>query len=301
MSSTASSESSSSTTGESTAGSTVGSTGTTDTSTGSGGDDDVATCPSPLPAEWIFCDDFESSLDFGDRYWESSNDASFHVIDTEAASGSRSVEVRWEQGQIDAGGLKVAFGRNPAFYGSGMHYRPNEDFDEIYWRMRVKHQPGWPDIGPDKLSRATMMVAKDWSQGMIAHLWSQGVVLIGDPASCITGGTVNCVGYNDFGQLDWLGWLVGVTEIFSSADSGQWRCVEGHVVLNTPGVSDGVFEFWIDGQAEAAATDLDWRGTYTDYGINAVFFENYWNAGATEELRRYFDDLAIATVPIGCD
>ncbi|HHK41020.1 MAG TPA: hypothetical protein ENJ50_01265, partial [Planctomycetaceae bacterium] len=208
-------------------------------------------------------------MDFGDRYWESSNDPSFHVIDTEAASGSRSVEVRWEQGQIGAGGLKVAFGRNPAFYGSGTHYRPNEDFDEIYWRMRVKHQPGWPDIGPDKLSRATMMVAKDWSQGMIAHLWSQGVVLIGDPASCVTGGMVNCVGYNDFEQLDWLGWLVGVTEIFSAVDSGQWRCVEGHVVLNTPGVSDGVFEFWIDGQAEAVATDLDWRGTYTDYGINA--------------------------------
>ena len=49
-----------------------------------------------------------------------------------------------------------------------------------------------------------------------------------------------------------------------------------------------------------AMTALDWRGSWTAYGINAVFFENYWNSGAPVEQRRYFDDIAIATERVGC-
>ena len=136
---------------------------------------------------------------------------------------------------------------------------------------------------------------------MIAHLWSKGDVLIGDPAGCVSGSSVRCSGYNDFSQLDWLGQMPGDTPIFSTEDSGRWRCVEGHVRLNTPGSSDGVFELWIDDALEARRTDLDWRGSYTSYGINAVFFENYWNEGSPVEQRRWFDDIAIATERIGCD
>ena len=96
-------------------------------------------------------------------------------------------------------------------------------------------------------------------------------------------------------------WLVGDTPIFSEASSGRWFCVEGHVRLNSVGQSNGLFEFWIDDALEARNDALNWRGSWDDYGINAVFFENYWNDGAPEELRRWFDDLAVATVRIGCD
>ena len=95
--------------------------------------------------------------------------------------------------------------------------------------------------------------------------------------------------------------MPGTTPIFSTADAGQWRCIEGHVRLNTPGANDGVFEFWIDESLEASRSDLGWRGTFTAQGLNAVFFENYWNEGSPVEQRRWFDDVVVATTPIGCD
>jgi hypothetical protein len=45
---------------------------------------------------------------------------------------------------------------------------------------------------------------------------------------------------------------------------------------------------------------LDFVGTYTDYAINAVFFENYWNDGSIKEQERYFDNIVVSTKPIGC-
>jgi hypothetical protein len=107
------------------------------------------------------------------------------------------------------------------------------------------------------------------------------------------------VKYNDFDHLHWLGLRNGVTPIFSTAESGRWVCVESHVELNTPGASDGVFELWVDGVSEAARNDLDWHGTWNEYGINAVFLENYWNTGSIKRQVRWFDDFIISTAPIG--
>ena len=44
--------------------------------------------------------------------------------------------------------------------------------------------------------------------------------------------------------------------------------------LNTPGVSDGVFEFWVDDELQNSSHDLDWRGTWTEYGLNLVTVQN---------------------------
>jgi hypothetical protein len=61
-----------------------------------------------------------------------------------------------------------------------------------------------------------------------------------------------------------------------------------------------VQEFWIDDQLEARGEDLDFVGSYTDYAINAVFFENYWNDGSSQDQFRYFDDIVVSTSRIGC-
>jgi hypothetical protein len=34
--------------------------------------------------------------------------------------------------------------------------------------------------------------------------------------------------------------------------------------------------------------------------INAVLFENYWNAGSPVTQERYFDNIVISTSRIGC-
>lgn len=288
-------------TGGTSAGGTGGTgTGTGGTGTGAGGTGTGGSvgqlCPDPLPASWIFCDDFESSDPVADRYFEfGDDDGDFQRVDTESNSGSHSMEVFFQQGEVEAGGMKVTFGRNPI----GSQHQSDQDFDDIYWRMYLKNQDGWTG-SPAKLSRATAFAASDWSQAMIAHLWSSGNVLIGDPAGCVQGSTVQCSGYNDFNNLDWLGQMHGTTEIFATAESGVWRCIEGHARLNDPGSSNGVFEFWIDNHLENSRSDMNWRGSWTEYGINAVFYENYWNSGSTQDQRRWFDDIAIATERIGC-
>jgi len=263
---------------------------------GEDGGGEAGTCPEPLPESWIFCDDFEEGS-VAERYFEfGDNDGDFRRVDTEANSGDYCMEVHWQEGEVGAGGFKVTFGRNPI----GTQYRTDEDFNEIYWRMYVKHQPDWQG-SPGKLSRATSFWRSDWSQAMIAHLWSSGDVLLGDPVRCVSGGTPVCEGYNDFSNMSWLGQMPGETPIFSTSDAGRWRCIEGHVILNTPGESDGVFEFWIDGNLENRRDDFNWRGSWSEYGINAVFFENYWNDGSVADQRRWFDDVVIATERIGCD
>ena len=61
-----------------------------------------------------------------------------------------------------------------------------------------------------------------------------------------------------------------------------------------------MLEYWVNGALDAARTGLNFSGSYTGYGINAVFFENYWNATAPQPQERYWDNLVVATQRIGC-
>ena len=252
---------------------------------------------------WIFCDDFDSGdpLVATGRYFEhTDNEGDFVPVAGVGLDGSVGMRGLWQTDEVDAGSLKVAFGRNPNGYmDNGI--RPTEDFREIYYRMYLRMQPGW--VGsPAKLSRATVFYsASEWSQAMIAHIWSDDAEhLIIDPVSCVSGGTPVCTGYNDFDNMSWLGIGTGTTPLFATSNSGTWYCIEAHVRLNDPGSANGIQEFWIDGNLEVRSDTLDFVGTYQDYAINAVFFENYWNDGSPQEQERYFDNIVISTEPIGC-
>jgi hypothetical protein len=144
---------------------------------------------------------------------------------------------------------------------------------------------------------------------MIAHLWSGGpgdAYLLIDPASGISSdGTLKSTRYNDFSNLRWLGNKKGKLPLFSDDLVGRWFCIEAHVKLNTPGKSDGVFEYWIDDELQVRSDQLNWHGDWNsdpnNTMINAVFFENYWNAGSPRTQERYFDNMVISTRRIGCE
>ena len=256
--------------------------------------------------EWIFCDDFEDTgaLVRTGRYFEyDNNGGDFAPTSGVGLAASRGMRTVWQQAEVGAGSLKLAFGRNPNGYMNKQNIRPTEDFREIWYRMYVKMQDGWQGVDPAKLSRATVFTSSaDWRQAMIAHLWSDGAArLLIDPASCVDGsGNVVCTTYNDFAHLHWLGNRSGVTPIFDTAHDNTWYCVEAHVKLNDPGQANGVQEFWIDGGLEARRENLNFIGTYSTYAINAVFFENYWNSGSVKLQERYFDNIVVSTQPIGC-
>ncbi len=263
-------------------------------------------CPRPLPAAWVFCADFEEEeADLAETFFEYQDaEGAFVPVDGDAASGVRSMEATYKEGVEDAGWLSVAFGRNPIVFGAAPQYAEGSDFQSIYWRVRVKMEAGWPDIGPHHLSRVSAFAAEDWLQAMAARLHSagEGVTLVADPTSCVSDDQVACSAYEDVDVEQSLGALAGAFPLFSQKQSGEWHCVEAHVQLNTPNAPpDGQLEFWIDGELQNAAYELDWRGNWTGYGLNLVTIENRWPGGAPLELHRKIDDLVISTERIGCD
>lgn len=259
--------------------------------------------------EWIWCDDFENGTPMSRKYFEYGDDeGDFVVKENVGVGGSKGMRVVFQASEVRAGGFKKSFGRTPSAYIGKNSERSEEDFDEIYWRMWLRRAPDWVGGGGAKLSRATVMASEGWAQGMIAHLWSGGAnddYLLIDPASGITAeGELVSTRYNDFANLRWLGNQAGRTALFSEEAAGEWFCIEAHVKLNTPGESDGVFEYWIDERLQVRRRNLNWHGDWNldpeAYKINAVFFENYWNAGSPKLQERYFDNIVISEERIGC-
>lgn len=255
----------------------------------------ASTQPQQQDQAVIFYDDFDKLPDFRATYFGYSSDKGGFTWTKDDGLHGGAMRCQFEKGQVSPGGLQVIFGKNPV----GKGIRSTETFNEIYWRVYVKHEQGW-EGNPAKLGRTTCLAGADWSQGFMAHVWGgKGDVLIIDPATGIRDSHKVSTHYNDFPKLKWLGIRSSQTPIFSPAESGRWVCVESHVRLNTPGQRDGVFDLRIDGKLEAARTDLDWHGTWTDYAINAVFLENYWNRGAIKREARWFDNFVISTSSIG--
>jgi hypothetical protein len=58
---------------------------------------------------------------------------------------------------------------------------------------------------------------------------------------------------------------------------------------------------WVDDRAEARQAGFNWIGRFSDYGINVVYLENYWNDGAPQPQERYFDNFVVSTERIGCN
>jgi hypothetical protein len=264
-------------------------------------------CPSnwkTLHPAWIWCDDFET--DKISSYFD--RDGILNRAAGVGLDGSYGMRANWTSGQVNAGSLKLAFGLTPP--GSGINPPVGVDattkYRDIYYRVYLKSQAGWVSGGANsasKFTRATSFVAADWSQSMIAHVWSGGTnnnYLSADPASCVSGGSIECVGYNDFAHIAWRGIVNGTTAVFTSPNAGTWNCIETHVKLNDTGMQNGIEEFWIDGHLEASSTNLDFVGSYNAYGINAVMLENYMNNGSTQDQSRYWDNLVVSTQKIGC-
>ncbi len=241
----------------------------------------------------IWYDDFSANK----KYMDSKGG-----IDTKVNFGTKggSADMGFNKGDVTGkGNRKVAFGDFPE---SSTTVKKGEQFEEIYWRIYVKHEHGW-EGSPAKMSRATSIVSTNWQQAMIAHVWSgadNSITL--DPARGVEGQTdqIKTTKYNDFGNLSWLGNKPASDfKISSTEESGYWVLVESRAKLNTPGKNDGINQLWIDGRLEAERKDLNFRGSYVKHGINAVFLETYWNKGSIKTQGRWFDNFVISTTPIG--
>ncbi len=267
--------------------------------------------PSPDPAV-LFCEDYEDPSPVSSR-WVEHNQAggSFVRVAGEGVGGGHAMRVTYKSGQVGAGWMTRTFGTTPpGFYPPQSH--AGRQFREIYWREYIRTGPGWSG-NPYKLSSIYVFASGSWAQAALAHLWPGGKShLVLDPVSGIgNDGKLATTQYNDFANLRWLGgnnaidagWTgstQGSTSIFGPQSVDRWFCIEARAKLNTPGQSDGEFEFWVDGQAQARLQGLNWVETWGDYGFNAITLENYWNGGSPQQNVRYRDHLVVSEKRIGC-
>jgi len=249
--------------------------------------------------EWIWCDDFESDSSLETNYFDVDRQGGrFGVVNTTAFGGTSSLRGSYQTGVSEAGSLGLSFGKTPV----APKRNTSENFDDVYWRVYMKTSSNW--VGnPIKMSRATIFVASNWSQAAIGHVWEDsenGASLGVDPASGVSGSQVVTTKYNDFDHLTWLGKKNATAPVFGPTYRDKWVCVEARMKLNTSGSSDGEMSLWIDSKLEAQSSNLNFRGSYTTYGINALLLENYVNAGAPQNQQRYFDNFIVSRSRIGC-
>lgn len=256
--------------------------------------------------EWLWCDDFE--IDRLKSYFEYDIRHGRFVREAGVGVGnSTGMRAEYLPGDPQGGSLHLAFGKTPSD-----HMKPVDagtaKYRDIYWRFDLRLQPGWTGGGADKLTRATILSTDRFAQAAIGHLWSGGPPgsdperLYLDPASGTDVlGALRTTTYNDFPRLRWLGAAGGQTPLFSPTNVGKWFCIEVHMKLNHGDAADGVFEYWIDDRLEAQRTGINWIGAYSDYGINAIYLEQYWTSVPfTRVQQRYLDNFVVSTARIGC-
>ncbi|MCL2433397.1 MAG: hypothetical protein FWD16_02630 [Clostridia bacterium] len=209
---------------------------------------------------------------------------------------------------------------------------PDIDFSELYYRFYVKQQEGWTGYGNnEKLLRFTSFTNNNAgtdpsAQPFAMHFWADNGPnnnqnLYADPMSGIdirngnnAGTTLRTTKWNDFDNMLWAetgGAKLACPKIFSQGadgNNGKWSCVETRIKLNDPGVRNGIFEVWVDGEQTFSYTGYNFIGgwdpgsTAQRVGINKIFLENYWNK--TDLIPdagqwRDFDNLVLSTRPIG--
>jgi hypothetical protein len=248
---------------------------------------------------WIWCDDFETDSALERDYFDVDRQGGrFGVENSTAFGGTSSLRASYVTGNTDAGGVKLSFGKTPV---SPIRLT-DQVFEDVYWRFYMKLSSNWTGNAM-KLSRATIFTASDWRQAAIGHVWEDsetGQGLGMDPVSGVVGGQVMTTKYNDFANMQWLGKRNGSVPIYSAPYLNKWICIETRMKLNTPGSSNGEMTLWIDGTLDAQASNLNFRGTYTTYGINAILIENYTNSGAPRNQSRNFDNFVVSRTRIGC-
>ena len=250
--------------------------------------------------EWLWCDSFESDSAIDANYFDVNRASGRMTLSNEAPfDGNYALKSNWGAGVQDAGSIKLSLGATPV---SPKRYT-DQKFNELYWRVYMKTSSNWTGQA-FKVSRGTIFTASDWRQAAIGHLWEDSDTGAGmglDPVSGVQGSTVVTTKYNDFNNMTWLGKKNGAFQMYGTANREKWTCIEVRMKLNTPGASDGVLAFSVNGAAQATASNLNFRGSYTTYGINAILLESFIGGnGAPQNQSRWFDNFVVSKQPIGC-
>ena len=85
----------------------------------------------------------------------------------------------------------------------------------------------------------------------------------------------------------------------AAATPGVWHRVEHRVVLNTPGLKNGILEAWLDGTKVLSLNNIEYRKTNT-IGINLFYFSTFFGGNdiswaPTTDQTMNFDNFVMST------
>ena len=99
-----------------------------------------------------------------------------------------------------------------------------------------------------------------------------------------------CLKTNYYGDDEYWG---------AEAQPGQWHRVQHRVVLNTPGVANGILEAWLDGKKVLSDDTYLFRNT-ANIGINLFYFSTFYGGNdsswaPSQDQYVFFDNFRIST------
>jgi len=264
-----------------------------------GGGVDANGCPADAPQSWVMCEDFEGIDDPATQLsqWNVAGDA-FGVEGEQGDDSDRALRVTLTPNLMFGGWVTLRFGDGPD---APAVDSPDGHFDEVWVRYSLRTGDDWPGYPIGDVGEVISMNGANWGIAADLNLRAEAPMRLHPLVwSCVFGGNLACDGNNDWaGTLQNIWGQEGPTVLFDDNSAGVQRCVVAHMRLNTVGQADGEVDVVVDGVQEISGTGLDLRGSWDDYGINAVRFTNYTNPPA-QPLDFWVDDVVVATEPLQC-
>lgn len=264
-------------------------------------------CANPQEG-WLHCDDF--GVDQMDKYYDYFKRFGRYQRSPRGIEGSYALTSYYGfyAADLTSGAatpvhgtwMKFGVGKTP----DNAVYKPVGDADsaerDLYWRFYTRHNT----ILPANMNINTGPLARVYAYGPDNVPFMQINVNYPDNSGVLVSelrtGTFDGNGTPTGTQL--ADTLTGTTPVMAANQAGPWRLIEIHAKLNDPGKTNGVYELWIDGQLESSKTGIDWVGSYTDYGINALELYATNNQplvpGGDNEWR-VFDNMVVSREQIG--
>jgi len=174
-------------------------------------------------------------------------------------------------------------GKNGADYGAVLQ-NPSE---EVYYSFRMYYEPGFDFYVSKKLPGFRMWPSIKAGNGLIPG----------------NNGGVVYLQVDQQGRMNWnvyhhqmttkYGERMGSPFNFYTITTGKWIDVTYRIVLNTPGVANGILQVWIDGELKNTATGVLLRTKTSVQNLNqqVIITAMDWSVPVRKNQSMYMDDF----------
>jgi hypothetical protein len=284
-------------------------------------------CPSSLPGDWLFCEDFEAGTGALDRFVEHSDASHLTVVDdgAHARSGTHALFVP-SGADVGFTGGSATWSSWPTGY-SELHLRAYvelaSDFENAHhfplaiWGSRrddMYSSYGLAGCRPNGSNFFTTQldITRDWGETpapgrfMMYTYWPDMACDPGDSCARYADPVAICDQCGSRGapclsgpECCWGENLAPAAPVIPPR--GVYQCLEMSARLNDIGASNGWIAFSVEGTERYRREGMSIRSDEV-LELSTAVIGIYNESGDSDQPNQaWFDDVVIATSPIGCD